>query len=265
MLVDTHCHLDFLAQPWAAAEQARAVGVCGLVIPSVDPSNFARVRELAHSMPGAVYALGLHPCSIERLGDEALTVLKTALLAVRDDPRLAAVGEVGLDFFVPGLDWTRMTHLFHEQLRLARDFDLPVVLHVRRAQDQVLAGLRRFGIRKGIAHAFNGSLDQARAYLRQGMRLGLGGAMTFTRASRIRHLAEELPLESFVLETDSPDIPPAWLQRGQENTPGELPAIADCLAVLKGLAPEEVAQGTTQSACRALPALSAQPSLAARG
>ncbi len=262
MLVDTHCHLDFLDQPGRCLEEARAAGVEAVVIPAVAPTNFARVRELALAASGAVYALGLHPCSLDSLGDDALDLLKTELLAVRDDARLAAIGEIGLDFFVPGLDRTRMTHLFHEQLRLARDYDLPVVLHVRRAQDQVLAGLRRFGIRRGIAHAFNGSLDQARAYQRQGIHLGLGGAMTFTRASRIRRLATEMPLEAFVLETDSPDIPPAWLQAGQKNTPAQVAGVAHCLAQLRRLDLDEVAGATTQAACQALPALTALTSRA---
>ncbi|MEY2776731.1 MAG: TatD DNase family protein [Pseudomonadota bacterium] len=255
MLVDTHCHLDFLRHPLDSLRQAASEGVAGLVIPAVEPGNFSRVRDWACQMPGGVYALGLHPCSLDRLGDDSLALLKTELLAVRADPRLAALGEIGLDFFVPGLDRTHMTHLFHEQLRLARDFDLPVVLHVRRAQDQVLAGLRRFGIRRGIAHAFNGSLDQAKAYRRQGIHLGLGGAMTFTRASRIRALAQQMPLEAFVLETDSPDIPPAWLAAGEENTPVEVRGVAQCLAELRGLAIHAVEEATTQAACEAIPAL----------
>lgn len=262
MLVDTHCHLDFLTQPLESLQRAQAAGVAGLVLPAVEPGNFSRVRHWSHRLPGGVFALGLHPCSLDRLGDDALALLKTELLAVRADPRLAAVGEIGLDFFVPGLDRTRMTQLFHDQLRLAREFDLPVVLHVRRAQDPVLAGLRRFGIRRGIAHAFNGSLDQAKAYRRQGIHLGLGGAITFTRASRIRRLAQQMPLEAFVLETDSPDIPPAWLASGQENTPQEVRGVAQCIAELRGQTFDSVASVSTQSACEALPAL--RPLLAVR-
>ena len=258
MLVDTHCHLDFLDQPGHCLDQAERAGVAAVVIPAVAPPNFSRVREWAHESSRSVYALGLHPCSLDRLGDDALDLLKTELLAVRDDPRLAAIGEIGLDFFVPGLDRTRMTRLFHEQLRLAKDYDLPVVLHVRKAQDQVLAGLRRFGIRRGIAHAFNGSPEQAHAYHRQGIHLGLGGAMTFPRASRIRRLAQELPLEAFVLETDSPDIPPAWLTPGQQNTPEQVVGVARCLADLRGISEAEVAQATTQAARMALPALADQ-------
>jgi TatD DNase family protein len=147
-----------------------------------------------------------------------------------------AVGEIGLDFYVPGFDAARQERFFTEQLKIARDFDLPVLLH-----------LRRIGTRGGIAHAFNGSRQQADEFLRLGFKLGFGGAMTFTRATRIRRLASSLPCEALVLETDAPDIPPAWLADGR-NTPAELPRIAGVLAELRGADRAEVERFTTANA-----------------
>jgi TatD DNase family protein len=255
VLVDTHCHLDFLADPKRSCMQAMHHGVHGIVVPAVDPSNFERVRQLAHSLPGVGYCLGLHPCSVNGLEEQALELLKNQLKAHHGDPRLLGVGEIGLDHFVQGLCRDRMNKLFLEQLRLARDYELPVVLHVRKAQDQVLAGLRRFGMCRGIAHAFNGSQQQAQAYLAQGMVLGFGGAMTYTRASRIRSLAAWLSDDDWVLETDSPDIPPEWLAKGEANQPRELSGIAQCMADLRGSSVEAIGYHAKANALRALPRL----------
>lgn len=254
--IDTHCHLDFLENPDDCMAAAQSAGVHAVVVPAVSPENFARVAALAQRHAGVFYALGLHPCSVDGLKEDALAVLENALRAHREDPKLVAVGEIGLDFFLPTLDKDRMMHLYLQQLRLARDFDLPVVLHVRRAQDQVCAGLRRFGITLGIAHAFNGSLVQAEAFLRQGMVLGFGGAMTFTRALQIRRLAGSLPEDGWVLETDSPDIAPAWLDKGAANTPDQTPAIGAVMAELRGLSVDDAAACSSRNACRALPRLS---------
>lgn len=256
VFVDTHCHLDFLPDPEGQARRAYQQGVGAIVVPAVDPSNFESVRQLAHSVPGVGYCLGLHPCSVNGLENQALVLLKNQLEAHHDDPRLLAVGEIGLDFFQQGLSQDRMNYFFIEQLRLARDYELPVVLHVRKAQDQVLAGLRRFGICQGIAHAFNGSGQQARAYVKQGMILGFGGAMTYTRALRLRHLAAWLSQDDWVLETDSPDIPPEWLPKGEPNQPKEILGIARCMADLRACSLEEVERLSGANASRALPRLS---------
>jgi TatD DNase family protein len=253
--VDTHCHLDFLSDPEGCLQAAHLVGVKAVVVPAVSPENFARVADLAHRHAGVFYALGLHPCSVDRLEEDALLVLKNALLAYRNDPKLVAVGEIGLDFFLPNLDRGRMHTLYTEQLRLARDFDLPVVLHVRKAQDQVCAGLRRFAISQGIAHAFNGSLVQAQAFIDQGLVLGFGGAMTFSRALQIRRLAAGLPAQAWVVETDSPDIAPAWMVKGEANRPDQIPAIGAVLADLRGVSPQAVARQSSLNACRILPRL----------
>jgi TatD DNase family protein len=264
--IDSHCHLDapeFDPDRPAVCERARSAGVALLVIPAVECALFDSVRLLAHAT-GQVYALGLHPLYVQRQPADALAQLAQALHAHRDDERLVAVGECGLDGFVPGLDWATQEHFCAAQLALARSVDLPVILHVRRSADALLKQLRRAGLRGGIAHAFNGSEQQARAFIDLGFRLGFGGAMTFDRALQIRRLAQTLPAEAIVLETDAPDIPPHWRYRtaaeraqglGSRNEPGELPRIAETLAALRGWTLEETASTTTANACAALPRL----------
>ena len=265
--IDTHAHLDApeLAHDVdAVREQARAQGVVHCVLPAVERSNWDSVRLLAHRH-GDSYALGIHPLYTGRAQDEDLELLAHTLQQHRADPRLVAVGEIGLDYFVPGLDAERQQRFYREQLALARRFDLPVILHVRRSADQLLKVLRQVKVRGGIAHAFNGSLQQAQAFVALGFKLGFGGAVTYDRALQLRRLATELPLGSLVMETDSPDIPPHWLYttaaeraEGQpqgRNTPAELPRIAQVVADLRGMAVADLAQVTTANACAALPGL----------
>ena len=270
MWIDTHCHLDapeFDADRDAVAARARAAGVSRMVIPAVDVASFDAVRDLAHRHDGA-YALGIHPLYVHRAGDEALEQLGETLKARRVDPRLVAVGEIGLDHFVPDLDRTRQDRFYEAQLRLARAHGLPVILHVRRSADGLLRHLRRIEVPGGIAHAFNGSDEQARQFIDLGFRLGFGGAMTHERALRIRHHAATLPEGSIVLETDAPDIPPQWLYVTAErraagetsrNEPAELPRIAATLAELRGWTPETVAATTSANARAALPRLATLP------
>ena len=178
-----------------------------------------------------------------------------------------AVGEIGLDFFVPGLDPRRQEWFYREQLGLARRHGLPVILHVRRSADRLLKHLRERPTGGGIAHAFNGSLAQAREFLKLGFKLGFGGAVTFERALQLRRLAVELPLDALVLETDAPDIPPQWLYRsaaeraaGQpqgRNEPGQLPRIAETVARLRGIPLQQLANATGANAVAALPRLAA--------
>ncbi len=202
MWIDSHCHLDaaeFDADREAVIERARAAGVSQMVLPAVEAQNFNAVRALAHQH-GFAYGLGLHPLYVMRAGPGDLALLAEALHALRDDPRLVAVGEIGLDFFVPGLDAATQQHFYVEQLKLAQRAGLPVILHVRRSADQLLAGLRRVGFTGGgIAHAFNGSEQQARAFIDLGFKLGFGGTLTFERSLQIRRLAAELPETALVL------------------------------------------------------------------
>ncbi|MDB5955818.1 TatD family hydrolase [Ramlibacter sp.] len=266
--IDTHCHLDaseFAGDVAAVRERALAAGVVHCVLPAVAPGNFESVRALAHRF-GDSYALGIHPLCTATAGDEDLVTLDHALRAQRDDPRLVAVGEIGLDYFVPGLDAARQEHFYREQLALARRHGLPVLLHVRRSADQLLKHLRRAGV-GGIAHAFNGSAQQAGEFVRLGLRLGFGGTVTYERSLQIRRLAGELPLSALVLETDAPDIPPHWLYMTAEqraagapqgrNEPGELPRMGSVLAGLRGIAPQALAAATMANACAALPRLAA--------
>lgn len=268
MWIDTHCHLDaaeFGTDADPVRQRAARSGVVHCVLPAVAPANFEAVRTLAHRH-GDSYALGIHPLCTGTAGDEDLAVLDRALAAARDDPRLVAVGEIGLDFFVPGLDARRQQHFYREQLKLARRYGLPVLLHVRRSADQLLKELRPGGV-AGIAHAFNGSEQQANEFVRLGFRLGFGGTVTYERSLQIRRLAATLPLSALVLETDAPDIPPHWLYRtaaeraaGQpqgRNEPGELPRIGAVLAQLRGMPADALAQATTSNACDALPRLAA--------
>ena len=266
--IDTHCHLDapeFDADRPAVRERARQAGVAHCVLPAVSADHFEGIRALAHQ-GGDSYALGIHPlftpsaqeCDLERL-DQALTTC-------RDDPRLIAVGEMGLDHFVSGLDHPRQQFFYIEQLRLARHHGLPVILHVRRSADALLRELRRLPV-TGIVHAFNGSLQQARAFVDLGFRLGFGGTITYERSLQIRRLATELPLSALVLETDAPDIPPHWIYRTAQarargeaqgrNEPSHLPAIGAALARLRGMADQDLAAATSGNAVAALPRLAA--------
>jgi TatD DNase family protein len=266
--IDTHCHLDaseFDADRAAVRARARAAGVGLLVLPAVCSGNLAAVQALAHAH-GDAYALGLHPLYVGHEPPQALADLRSALQAAAADPRLVAVGEIGLDGFVPGLDWAVQTDHYTAQLRLAAEFDLPVIVHVRRSADALLKQLRRIRVRGGIAHAFNGSDQQAMAFVDLGFKLGFGGALTFERALHIRRLAATLPAEALVLETDAPDIPPHWLYRSaaeraagarSRNEPAELPRIAAELAALRGIGLDELARQTTANACAALPRLAA--------
>jgi TatD DNase family protein len=264
--VDTHCHLDapeFDADRDTVVARAHASGVGLLVLPAVKADAFGAVRELAHRH-GLAYALGIHPLEVGSAQDADLDRLEAALTAHRDDPRLVAVGEIGLDHFVPGLDPARQDRFYAHQLKLAQRFGLPVILHVRRSADGLLRQLRRVDVPGGIAHAFNGSDAQAAQFVQRGFRLGFGGAMTFERALQIRRLAASLPDTAPVLETDAPDIPPQWLyvradQRDalppSRNEPAELPRIARTLAELRGWSLDDTALRTTANALAALPRL----------
>ena len=272
--IDTHCHLDaseFASDVQAVRARARAAGVAHCVLPAVCATNFDRVRELAHET-GDSYALGIHPMYVAQSLDSDLATLDEALHQYRADTQLVAVGEIGLDFFVPELCVSpmreRQQYFYTEQLKLARKHDLPVLLHVRRSVDQVLKGLRDTAggtAWSGIAHAFNGSEQQAQAFMALGLKLGFGGALTYERALQLRRLAVNLPLDSLVLETDAPDMPPHWLYRSAaeradglaqaRNEPCELPRIGAELARLRGIDAPELARATSANAQTVLPRL----------
>ncbi|KAB2926933.1 MAG: TatD family deoxyribonuclease [Dechloromonas sp.] len=253
MLIDTHCHLDageFAADREAVLAAALAAGVGRILVPAVAVGNFAAVRDCAARHPGCVAAYGIHPLYVAAAQPADLAELRRWLAGERP----VALGEIGLDHYVADVDPQRQEYFFVEQLKLAREFELPVVLHVRRAVDAVLKQLRRIRVPGGIAHAFNGSRQQADEFLKLGFALGFGGAMTYSGSTRIRQLAASLPDEAIVLETDAPDIPPAWLAGGR-NTPGELPRIAGELAALRGVPVDVLSAMTAANARRVVPGL----------
>ncbi len=278
MWIDSHCHLDaaeFDADRAAVVARARAASVAMQVIPAVDVASFERVRRLAHEAHLG-YALGIHPLCVDPAADDDLDRLAEELQAHKDDPRLVAVGEIGLDFFVPvngperqlalARDRQRQERFYAAQLKLARAHGLPVILHVRRSADSLLKQLRRIEVPGGIAHAFNGSAVQAGQFAARGFKLGFGGAMTFERALQIRQLATSVGDDVPVLETDAPDIPPQWLyvkaqdraaQPPARNEPSQLPRIANTLAELRGWTLEDTALRTSANVRAALPRLGA--------
>ena len=274
--IDTHCHLDaaeFGAPPQADAVRlaARLAGVRHCVIPAVEAANWDTVRLLAQRW-GDSYCLGIHPLYVPQATDADLQALQAQITQHQGDPRLVAVGEIGLDFFVPALCTPalreKQERFYCAQLQIAAQADLPVVLHVRRSADRLLKYLRALRPAsgwRGIAHAFNGSVVQAQAFVELGFKLGFGGALTFERALQLRRLAQTLPLDAIVLETDAPDIPPHWLyataqarQSGAtqaHNTPAEIPRIAQVLAQLRGIELEELQAAVWRNAQSALPKL----------
>lgn len=245
-LIDTHCHLDVeefdpdRAQVLAAA---RAAGLVGIVIPAIHAAGWPRLLRLCAAAADLYPALGLHPVYLAQHRPEHIADLERALA----DSRPLAVGEIGLDFCQEGLDPARQQALFEAQLVLARSAGLPVLLHARKAHDQVLATLKRLRVRGGIAHAFNGSLQQAGKYLDLGFCLGFGGMLTFERSLRLRPLARALPIEAIVLETDAPDLTVAT-HRGSRNSPAYLPEVLSALAEVRDADPAELAAQTSRNA-----------------
>ena len=263
MWIDTHCHLDaheFSGEHLAIADVAAGQGVGMIVVPAVAADNFSTVAALAAQRSNCCYALGIHPLYVAQAGDADLAILRQAIEQSLGDSRFVAIGEIGLDFFVPelqqGLLREKQEYFYSEQLKLAREFALPVLLHVRRSQDIILKYLRRIATPGGIAHAFNGSFQQAEAFVELGFKLGFGGAMTFPRSLQIRRLAAQMPLASIVLETDAPDISPAWLHPAR-NTPDQIPRIGEVLAALRAMPLEQVAQHTANNARTVLPRMAA--------
>jgi len=245
-ILDTHCHLDvaeFDADRPAVLQRAVERGVCGIVIPGVSAAGWRGLRDFCASDSRLYPAYGLHPVYLEQHRVADLQALETWL---EREPAVA-VGEIGLDFYVDGVDHQRQQALFEAQLQLARAADLPVLLHVRKAHEQVLAALKRIRVCGGIAHAFNGSLQQAAQYRDLGFRFGFGGMLTFERSRKLRTLARELPLQDLVLETDAPDLTVAQ-HRGERNSPEYLPYCLAALAEIREEPVEELARSTTANA-----------------
>lgn len=248
MLVDSHCHLDapeFDADRRTVIARARAAGVTRQVVPAVSAASWPGLREACRLDHGLHAAYGLHPMYLAEHRREHIAQLRDWL----EHERPVAVGECGLDFFIEGLDPALQAHYFEAQLRLARDFELPVIVHARKAVDAVLATIRRFAPLRGVVHSYSGSIEQANRLNAQGFMIGLGGPVTYERAHRLRRVARELPLDWLLLETDAPDQPDADI-RGQRNEPARLPRVLQTIADLRGLTTAELARATTTNAER---------------
>jgi len=264
--IDSHCHLDapeFANTLTQIIDAAEKKGVKAILIPTVRAKDADAARDIASrfakNIPGLVYALGIHPLFIHEAQESDVNILRQHIQASLSDSRFVGIGEIGLDYFIEDLDPKKQEFFLNAQLDLAQEFGLPVVLHVRRSQDALLKALRHRKIPGGIAHAFNGSFQQAEQFIELGFKLGFGGAATYERALQIRRLLKELPIESIVTETDSPDIPPAWLRDEglKYNEPAFLPRIAKELAAIRGMDEAEFASATWRNTMHAFPRWSA--------
>jgi TatD DNase family protein len=264
--IDTHCHVDapeFAANLPAVIDAALQNNVQAILLPAVRAADCQQVRAMANQygsqIPGLVYTLGIHPLYTNQAQKSDVQVIEQQISQSLSDPRFVGIGEIGLDYFIEDLDLRCQDYFFNAQLDLAEQFQLPVILHVRRSQDAILKALRRRKILGGIAHAFNGSMQQAEQFIGLGFKLGFGGAATYERALQIRRLLKELPLESIVTETDAPDIPPAWLRAEgiAFNEPSFLPRIAQELAAIRGIDKAVFADAVWRNAMQVLPRWSA--------
>lgn len=248
VLVDSHCHLDaaeFDADRDAVIDRARAAGVTRQIVPAVDAASWPKLRDVCASDAGLFPAYGLHPMYLQAHRPEHLPQLREWI----ERERPVAIGECGLDYFVEGLDRDAQSRYFEGQLQLACEFDLPVVVHARRAVDAVIAAIRRTGKLRGVVHSYSGSPEQARQLWDLGFMIGLGGPVTYDRANRLRGLAATMPLEYLLLETDAPDQPDAGI-RGERNEPARLAHVLSVIARLRGESEKDVAEATTANARR---------------
>jgi TatD DNase family protein len=249
-IIDTHCHLDFDAFEHdrdKVLKRARQNGLCGFIIPAVKQNTWNSLIELCKQSSDMYYALGLHPMFIQTHELDHIESLRECVAS--NQP--IAVGEIGLDFYDGSLQAEKQKMIFEQQLKLAGEVNLPVILHVRKAHEEVLACLKKFPVRGGIVHAFNGSLQQAERYLKHNFKFGFGGMLTYERSSKLRKLASELPIESIVLETDSPDMV-VKQHRGERNSPEYLPYCLKSLAEVRGIPVHHIAQQTSLNACDVL-------------
>ncbi|AIF47693.1 TatD family hydrolase [Dyella japonica] len=245
-LTDSHAHLDdasFAPDRPAMFERAREAGVRHIVVPAIDRASWPRITALCDAHADAHPAYGMHPIYIDQHRSEHLDELRTWL----ETHRTVAVGEIGLDYFLPELDVERQREYFQKQLHIARDFDLPVIVHARRAMDEVTSTMRRIGGLRGVVHSFSGSLQQAEQLWSMGFHLGIGGPVTYERAQRLRHIVATMPIERLLLETDAPDQPGAC-HRGERNEPAFIVEVLQTISQLRGESPESIAQATTHNA-----------------
>ncbi len=248
MLIDSHCHLDapeFDADRAQVVARAAAAGVSRQIVPAIAAASWPKLREVCAMAPGLYPAYGLHPMYLAEHAPAHLAELRGWI--EREKP--VAVGECGLDYFVEGLDAEQQQAYFEGQLALAREFELPVIVHARRAVDAVIAAVKRIGKLRGVVHSFSGSPEQARQLWQLDFMIGLGGPVTYERANRLRGLVAHMPLEYLLLETDAPDQPDSAI-RGQRNEPARLQTIRDAIAALRGVDAGEIATETSRNAMR---------------
>ena len=244
-LIDSHSHFDvseFDADRDAALARARDAGVRRQILPAISIAGFEKLRALCAKETGLYPAYGLHPLFLSEHKREDLDELEKWI----ERERPVAVGECGLDFYVPDLDETMQRAYLDKQLQLAREYDLPVILHARRAFDDVAAAIRRTGNRRGVVHSFSGSPEQAQQFWKLGFHIGIGGPVTYERAHRLRNIVKTMPIEFLLLETDSPDQPLCGHQ-GQRNEPARLVDVCETVAELRGVNAEEIADATTRN------------------
>ena len=254
MWIDSHCHMDselLCKNPDKVINACITEGVDRIIIPSVSKVNFDKIIKIADKYKQCVYAFGFHPMYLSDFDDGDLDLLEHYLL----NNNAVAVGEIGLDLFAQKNNQSLQEDIFQSQLKIAKKFDLPVIMHVRGAIDLVLKNLRKIKVRGGIAHAFNGSFQQADQLIELGFKLGFGGMMTYPRSKHIQALAKQLPIEAIVLETDSPDMPPEWLGNDENNQPKELRKIAEFFCHLRGLEPLKAAGIIRVNTIEAIPKL----------
>jgi TatD DNase family protein len=249
-LIDSHCHLDFKQFDLDREKiltNCQQLGITDIVVPGVNAESWNKLLNICQQSKMLHPALGLHPMFMEKHQPEHLAQLEH--YSVKHP--IIAIGEIGLDFYIVDHDKDSQIHLFTEQLKIAQHAQLPVILHVRKAHQQVISLLKQYPITGGIIHAFSGSLEQAHQYQQLGFLLGLGGAITHPRATRLRAMVSQLPLSSIVLETDAPDMPLHFMKQ-QHNTPENIPVILDTLADLRCESKNEIACATTENCQRVL-------------
>lgn len=245
-ITDTHCHLDvadFDLDRDEVLDRCRSLGISKVIVPAIESKTWSNVLDLCRSNKGLYPALGLHPVFIEQ--HQADDIKKLEQLLEKASP--VAIGEIGLDFYLKNLDKDKQLALFEQQLLIAKKHELPVILHVRKAHDQVLQLLNKINVKGGFCHAFNGSLQQAEKYIKLGFKLGFGGTLTYENSSKIHALAKALPLESIVLETDAPDMV-VESHRGQRNSPAYIIESLNALANIRNEDVNVIAQQTTLNA-----------------
>ena len=248
ILIDSHCHLDapeFDADRDAVIARARTVGVMAQIIPAVAANGWTKLRALCTEDSGLYPAIGLHPMFLSEHRDEHLDDFWEFFR----DFRPIAIGECGLDFYIEGLDKQRQQFFFGQQLKIARTFDLPVIVHARKAVDAVISALHTAGRLQGVVHSFSGSQQQAEQLWNLDFCIGIGGPVTYERAARLRRIVATMPIEFLLLETDSPDQPGQG-QRGQRNEPALLRDVLRVVAELRGVDEVEIAAATTRNAER---------------